>query len=80
MKTLIISCISNNLRISCSKKLILTKKLLQTEERFHSGVCTVASCTQLLGGSVVKNLSANAGGTGDRFHPWMGKIPWRRKW
>ena len=50
MKTLIISRISNNLRILCSKKLILTKKLLQTEERFHSGVCTVASCTRLPGG------------------------------
>ena len=28
-------------------------------------------------GSVVKNLPANAG---DRFSPWVGKIPWRRKW
>ena len=25
----------------------------------------------------VKNLPANAGDTGD---PWIGKIPWRRKW
>ena len=29
---------------------------------------------------VVKNLPANAGDTGDRFTPWVGKIPWRRKW
>ena len=29
-------------------------------------------------GSVVKNLRANAGHHG--FHPWVGKIPWRRKW
>ena len=29
------------------------------------------------GGSVVKNLPANAG---DIFHPWVGKIPWRMKW
>ena len=31
----------------------------------------------LPGGSVVKNLPANAGG---RFKPGVGKIPWRRKW
>jgi len=30
------------------------------------------------GGSVVKNLPANAGGPG--FNPWVRKIPWRRKW
>ena len=29
------------------------------------------------GGSVVKNLPTNAG---DGFYPWVGKIPWRRKW
>ena len=30
---------------------------------------------------VVKNLLANAGGR-ERygFDPWVGKIPWRRKW
>ena len=32
------------------------------------------------GGSVVKNLPANAGHTGDGFDPWVRKIPWRRKW
>ena len=26
---------------------------------------------------VVKNLPANAG---DRFDPWVRKIPWKRKW
>ena len=30
------------------------------------------------GGSVVKNPPANAGRCG--FHPWVGMIPWRRKW
>ena len=30
------------------------------------------------GGSVVKNLPANAGATG--FDPGFGKIPWRRAW
>ena len=25
-----------------------------------------------------KNLPANAGDL--RFHPWVGKIPWRRQW
>ena len=28
-------------------------------------------------GSVVKNPPANAG---DRFDPWVRKMPWRRKW
>ena len=27
---------------------------------------------------MVKNSPANAGDTG--FNPWVGKIPWRRKW
>ena len=30
------------------------------------------------GGSVVKNLSANAGDTG--LIPGLGRFPWRRKW
>ena len=29
------------------------------------------------GGSVLKNPLANAR---DGFNPWVGKIPWRRKW
>ena len=29
---------------------------------------------------VIKNPPANAGDVGDGFHPWGGKIPWRRKW
>ena len=32
------------------------------------------------GGSVVKNLPAKAGHTGDGFDAWVRKIPWRRKW
>ena len=32
------------------------------------------------GGSVEKNLSANAGDRRCRCHPCTGKIPWRRKW
>ena len=38
------------------------------------------SCIQLLvfpGGSVVKNLPAMRR---PRYYPWLGKIPWRRKW
>ena len=32
------------------------------------------------GGTVVKNLPASAGDSGDcRFDPWIGTIPWRRK-
>ena len=29
---------------------------------------------------VVKNLPANAGDMIHGFNPWVGKIPWRRKW
>ena len=32
------------------------------------------------GGSVVKNLPANAGDRRCRFDPRYGKIPWSRKW
>ena len=31
-----------------------------------------------LGGSAVKSPAASAGDA--RFNPWVGKIPWRRKW
>ena len=31
-------------------------------------------------GAVIKNPPANAGDVGDSFDPWLGKIPWRRKW
>ena len=27
-----------------------------------------------------KEFAYNAGGTGDRFNPWVRKIPWRRAW
>ena len=34
-----------------------------------------------LGGTVLKNLLVNAGGTGNKgFNPWVRKIFWRRKW
>ena len=32
------------------------------------------------GGSVVKNLPANARDVGAMQDPWVRKIPWRRKW
>ena len=33
------------------------------------------------GGSMLKNLLANAGASGNfKFHPWVRKIPWGRKW
>ena len=35
------------------------------------------SSSLLFGGSVVKSLPANSGHGSD---PWVGKIPWRRKW
>ena len=42
---------------------------------------TILSLMGFLGGSVVKNSSANAEDSGDPgFDPWIGRIPWRRKW
>ena len=32
------------------------------------------------GGTVVKNLPANAGGEGEEFNSWVKKSPWKRKW
>ena len=32
------------------------------------------------GGTVVNKLSASAGEAGDVFNPWIGRIPWKRKW
>ena len=29
---------------------------------------------------MVKNLPSNEGDARDRFNPWIGKIPWSRKW
>ena len=41
----------------------------------------VLCATGFPGGSVVKNLPANARDVGDSdFHSWVRKIPWRRKW
>ena len=34
----------------------------------------------LLGGSLVKNSSVNAGDRRHGFNPWVRKIPWRWKW
>ena len=33
-----------------------------------------------LGDPLVKNLPANAGDTRHGLDPWVGEIPWRRKW
>ena len=32
------------------------------------------------GGLMIKNSPANAGDKKHRLDPWVGKIPWRRKW
>jgi len=32
-----------------------------------------------LGGSTIKNPPANAGDDAE-INPWVGKIPWRKKW
>ena len=36
--------------------------------------------TSFPGGTVIKNLPTNAGNTKPWFDPWVGKIPWSRKW
>ena len=46
---------------------------LQLDNDFESWV----RLEGFLGRMVVKNLPASAG---DGFNPWVGKIPWRRKW
>ena len=38
-----------------------------------------AQCVELPGGSV-KSPPASAGAKGYTGSPWVGKIPWRRKW
>jgi len=41
----------------------------------------LAYLSSILGGSVIKNLPANAGDTKrHRFEPWVRKISWRIKW
>ena len=49
----------------------LRKEDMQICESFHGFL-------GYSGGSVVKNLPAKAGDPG--FDPWVGKVPWRRKW
>ena len=44
-------------------------------ESLHSSPKTTTAL--LIGGTVVKNLPANAE---TEFDPWVGKIPWRREW
>ena len=36
--------------------------------------------TSFPGGTVIKNLPTNAGNRKPWFDPWVGKIPWSRKW
>ena len=43
-----------------------------------SGFIKVVQPSQVVLG--VKNLPANAGDTRYEFDPWVGKIPWSRKW
>ena len=40
----------------------------------------ITSMTGFPGDALVKDPPANAGGSGGAFHPWAGKIPWRRAW
>ena len=39
-----------------------------------------SECKGFTGSAVGKTSSANVGDARDRFDPWVGKIPWRRKW
>ena len=50
---------------------------------FHSSFlfCCTMQQVGVPGGAVVKNLPDNVGRCKRHgFYPWVGKIPWRRKW
>ena len=60
--------------------LVLPSTFVKVQSIFIIDVLSIPHrvCEGFPGGSVVKNLSANAADTS--FNPWVGKIPWRRKW
>ena len=60
--------------------LVLPSTFVKVRSIFIIAVLSITHrvCEGFPGGSVVKNLSANAADTS--FNPWVGKIPWRRKW
>ena len=49
---------------------------------WHRGsvVALLLICFNFPGGSVVKNMPALHSCRRGGFHPWVGKIPWRRAW
>ena len=49
------------------------------KENIYAYICTHRDMG-FPGGTVVKNPPANAGDTRHGFDPWVGKIPWSRKW
>ena len=62
------------------RRALATGPLGKSKKTFLILQDSTLKCTVVLGfpdGSVVKNLPANAG---DWFDPWVGKIPWKRKW
>ena len=67
----------------------VTNQLYDWKASYYSSVCTDLLICKIraknsyfmgLGDSVVKNPPAITRDTGRGFHPWVGKIPWRRKW
>ena len=51
--------------------------VFSSSQRYELILSWIYALTGLPGGSVIKNPPASAG---LRFSPWVGKIPWRRKW
>ena len=55
--------------------------------QIHSALTSTRQCVGRLTNNsftsysvVGKESACNAGDTRDRFDPWVGKVPWRRKW
>ena len=85
-------CSSLNLQLACSCQCLLSapcqksKVLNLIKDQSHLPPRPLEPNTFFLisvlgfpGGSVVKKKSACQGWS-HRFNPWVGKIPWRRKW
>ena len=57
-----------------------SQNLLMLFAACNMNYCILQNSGGFPGGSVVKNLPAMQETWRHRFNPWVGKIPWRRKW
>ena len=62
----------------CTMFLLLWVSLFKSHSFLQILVPMIASIMDFPGGSVGKSLCLQCGRPG--FEPWVGKIPWRRKW